>query len=192
MARCPCAGEIEFNFCTEVVTELASGVDEAQVKDLLRQPMAGSGALGNSTAVNVVTLSDRVTICKVHIHSSDPPEVWRRMATLAKVVEGLRVNFKVCSHTRVTTCTTAVRRIAAAFYCDHTLVKSGVCTSRHDCFVQEKAEDMREQVKAVRFTNVPRILVWSATSHSQQRYVLVDGAVVLNWCRAERDAATVA
>jgi fatty acid-binding protein DegV len=87
-------GEMEFRFCTECVAEIKAGVDADQIKALLSEkhvPLGkgakvapGNGALGNSMAVNVTNLSAESRLAKVHIHSNDPEEVYRRIGSMAK------------------------------------------------------------------------------------------------------------
>jgi fatty acid-binding protein DegV len=91
-------GEMEFRFCTECVAELKGGVSADDIKTLLseahvpggkgkgggKSKVTVSGALGDSMAVNVSTLSADSKLAKVHIHSNNPEEVYRRVGSLAK------------------------------------------------------------------------------------------------------------
>ena len=86
--------QMKYVFCTECVAELRSGAKEDDIRAALSAPYTGndlnplvanySGPLGDSLGTLITKLSDNVSLCKVHMHSNDPDEVFRRMNAFTK------------------------------------------------------------------------------------------------------------
>ena len=73
-----------FIYCTECVAELRNGVKEEDMRAELSKPQSNGQPLGDSMGTLVTELSSDVSLCKVHIHSSNPDEVFSRMNRFTK------------------------------------------------------------------------------------------------------------